>query len=416
MNLRYGLLQNGRYIYAGSVAAGSGGGGGNFPDDKINYLPDVFTVIAYNDDGTKTAIFGAGSESNTLKQLTFEIVETGCGKVEITFNKLPDNTELYYKQRIDIHLYNDPRPWYSGYILTRPIQGTTVTDSFKFTGHGYYNLLERVIINKTYENMEVADIVLDIAKEIEKKIGLVLNKNNIISTNYRITKIELDHVTVKEALSQLSDFAIDYVYGIDEYRQLYFKPRNLEINEQARLWVGQHLTKYEPTWDIEDIVNHAYIKGGNVDAEGEQWLAEVEDAESQKLYKIQEDVWTLPSAYDVADAERWGESQLTNLAYPKKSAKVSGVKLEYPKADGTFFVRKLSTQGQAAITTAEGELYTYPISKLKYTVSSDKGIQLDMELGEIPDAIDKYFANLDRDAKMAELLQQAATKQLKTGG
>lgn len=416
MNLRYGLFQNGRFIYAGTAGIAGSSGGGDLPDDKINYLPDVFTVIAYNDDGTKTAIFGAGSESNSLKQLTFEVVETGCGKVELTFNKLPVNTELSYKQRIDIHLFNDSRPWYSGYILQRPIEGTTATDNFKFTGHGYYNLLEKIIVNKTYERMEVADIVLDMAKDIEKKVGLVLNKDKIISTGYTITKIELDHVTAKEALSQLSDFAIDYVYGIDEYRQLYFKPRTADINEQARLWVGQHLTKYEPTWNIEDIVNHAYIKGGNVDDEGEQWLAEVEDLESQELYKVQEDILTLPSAYSVEDAERWGESQLVNLAKPKKSAKVSGVKLEYPRADGTFFVRKLSTQGQAAITTLDGQLFTYPISKLKYTVSSDKGIQLDMELGEIPDAIDRYFANLDRDAKMAELLQQAATKQLKTGG
>nr|DAV91515.1 MAG TPA: tail protein [Caudoviricetes sp.] len=416
MNLRYGLFQNGRFIYAGTAGIAGSSGGGDLPDDKINYLPDVFTVIAYNDDGTKTAIFGAGSESNSLKQLTFEVVETGCGKVELTFNKLPVNTELSYKQRIDIHLFNDSRPWYSGYILQRPIEGTTATDSFKFTGHGYYNLLEKIIINKTYEKMEVSAIVLDIAKDIEKKVGLVLNKDKIISTDYTITKIELDHVTAKEALNQLSDFAIDYVYGIDEYRQLYFKPRIADINEQARLWVGQHLTKYEPTWNIEDIVNHAYIKGGNIDDEGEQWLAEVEDLESQELYKVQEDILTLPSAYSVEDAERWGESQLVNLAKPKKSAKVSGVKLEYPRADGTFFVRKLSTQGQAVITTLDGELFTYPISKLKYTVSSDKGIQLDMELGEIPDAIDRYFANLDRDAKMAELLQQAATKQLKTGG
>lgn len=188
-NMMYGLHHNGRYIHAGNTLKSDGGGSGDLPDDKINYLPDVYTVIAYNDDGTKTAIFGAGSDSNSLKQVTFEVVETGCGKVELTFNKLPTNIELDYKQRIDIHLFNDSRPWYSGYILQRPVKGTTVTDNFKFIGHGYYNLLERVIINKTYENMEVSDIVLDIAKEIEKKIGLVLNKNNIISTNYRITKI-----------------------------------------------------------------------------------------------------------------------------------------------------------------------------------------------------------------------------------
>lgn len=414
-NLKYGLLQYGRSIYAGNIKSSSGGGGGDLPDDRIKYLPDVYTIIAYAEDGTKTAVFGAGSESNAVSSCKFEIGETGCGSLEIVFNKLPANAELSYRQRVDIHLFNDSRPWYSGYIISRPIEGTTQDKNFKFTGHGYYNLLEKVIINSTYENQEVSAIVSDISRQIERKIGLTTNPNKIINTGYTITKIILDHVTAKEALKQLSDFAIDYVYGVDEYRQLYFQPRDTEINEQARLWVGQHIDSYVPEWDVEEIVNHAYIKGGNVDDNGEQWLAEVEDIESQDKYKIQEDIWTLPSAYSTEDAQRWGESQLQKYKDPVKTAKIQNVKLEYPRADGTFFVRKLSTQGQAAITTLNGELYTYPISKLKYEISASKGINLNMELGEDTKAVDYYFANIDRNAKLAELLQQASTQQLKTG-
>ena len=413
MNLLYGRRPYGRWIHAAPIVVGNGGG--VLPDDKINYLPQLYTIIAYNADGTKTAMFGAGAEKNTIEQLTFEIVETGCGQVQITFRELPDNTELDYRQRIDIHLFNDSRPWYSGYIITRPVIGTT-DDAFKFTGHGFYNLLDKVFIFKTYENMEVSKIVADIAKQIETKVGLTYNSNKIINAAYSITKIEFNGVSAKEALKQLTNFAFDFVYGVDEYRQLYFRPRNNEINEQARFWVGQHISKYSPTWDAEKIVNRAYIKGATVDVEGEQWLATVEDTASQDEYGIQEAVWSLPSAYSTADAGRWGINQIEKYKEPVKSAKVSDVILEYPKPDGSFFVRKLSTQGQAAITDLDGNRYDYPITKLKYTIFGTDGIKLDMELGEQPFAIDKYFANLDRDAKLAELLQQAATKQLKTGG
>lgn len=411
-NLRYGLLPFGRWRGAVPVITS---GGGDLPDDKITYLPDTYTVIAYNDDGTKTAVFGAGAERNTIEKLSFELVETGCGAVDITFRKLPDNTELSYRQRIDIHLFNDMRPWYSGYIITRPVYGTTET-TFKFKGHGYYNLLEKVLVFDTYVDVEVSVIVADIARQIERKVGLQFNGNKIINTGYKISKIEFDGVDAKEALAQLTDFAIDYVYGIDEYRQLYFCPRDNEINEQARFWVSQHLGSYIPTWNVEKIVNRAHIKGGNVDDAGEQWLAEVEDIESENAYGEQEAVWTLPSAYAIADAVRWGENQIAKYKDPVKSAKITNVRLEYPKPDGTFFVRKLSTQGQAAITTLQGELHTYPITKLKYTISSEKGIEMVMELGEPPDAIDRYFVDLDRNAKLVELLQQASTKQLKTGG
>lgn len=414
-NIIYGVTPFGISIFAGGVK-GQGGGIEPGPEPSIDstYLPNIYSIIAYNDDGTKTAYFGSGSESNNIKKLTFEIVETGCGKVEITFSKLPTTAELNYRQRIDIHLYNDPKPWYSGYILERPVDGTTKEGEYKFVGHGYYNLLKKVIINKTYTNMEVTAIVVDIARTVESKTGLRMNSSKIIPTDYTISKIVLDHVNVQEALDQLCDFAIDYVYGIDEYRELYFKPRVDEINEQARFWVGQHLDSYVPKWNIDKIVNHAYIKGGNVDDNGEQWLAEVEDKESQSKYGIQEEIWTLPSAYSTNDAKRWGKNQLDNYKEPTKSATVSGVKLEYPLPDGTFSVRRLTTEGKAAITSTNGVMYSYPISNLTYTIEASTGISLNMKLGEQPFEIDKFLANIGREAKVLELLQQAATVQLKS--
>ncbi len=54
-----------------------------------------------------------------------------------------------------------------------------------------------------------------------------------------MTKLVFDGVTVKEALATLSDFAVDFVYGVDEYRSLYFQPREKRINEEARLTVGK---------------------------------------------------------------------------------------------------------------------------------------------------------------------------------
>ena len=412
-NLRYGLYHYGKYRYAGSVVIDSGGG--DLPDDKINYLPGIYTVIAYNSAGTKTAVFGAGSEFNSIEKLSFELVETGCGKVEIIFRKMPTNSELDYRRRIDIHLFNDIKPWWSGYVITRPIIGST-DDNYKFTGHGFYNLLDKVFIFATYENMEVSAIVADIARKIERQVGLTFNGNKIVNTAYTISKIEFDGVTAKEALKQLSDFAIDYVYGVDELRELYFKPRINEINEQARFWVGKHVGKYQPSWDVEKIVNKAYIKGGNVDEQGEQWLCSVENLESQLKYGVQEAVWSLPSAYAVSDAQRWGLNQINRYKEPIKAVKISNIVLEYPKPDGSFFVRKLSTQGQAAITDLDGFRYDYPIIKLKYNISGKDGIKLDVELGEQPFSIDRYFADLDRNAKLAELLQQASTKQLKIGG
>jgi hypothetical protein len=405
MNLVRGRKVYGRYIYAQAIVKKTE----EPTDDSIVFLPNVYAVIAYNADGTKTAIFGNGAENNTIASLVFELTETGCGTCTIKFNALPTLAELSYKQRIDVFLFNDSRPWYSGYVITRPIVGTTET-TYTFTIYGYYNLLEKVEIFGTYVGKEVSVIVRDIAKQAEAKIGIVYNADKIISTGYTIDTITFNGVTAKEALSQLSDFAIDYVYGVDTRRNLYFKPRTTTINEQARLWVGKHVDSYVPTWNVEKIVNWAKVKGNSTTETEDQWLAIVEDTASQALYGRQESIYTLPTYCTTTDAVRWGQNQINKYKGPIKSATLKTIRLEYPKADGSFSVRKLTTDGLMAIYPLEGEMQTYPITKLKYEVSAAKGIQLTMaEVGEQPITVDQYLANLERVAKNAELLSSVTS-------
>ena len=411
MNILFGTGLFGRYIFKGKT--GNGGDGDSGRGKTRKYYEGQFTVIAYAEDGTKTAFFGSGIEKNPLYKLTFEISQTGCGNCELTFKVLPSTSELNYMQRIDIHLFGDEKPWYSGYIISRPVEGTTETE-YKFTAHGYYNRLETMILFETYENMDVGEIARDIARKAEQNYGLVYNATKIADVGYTVTKLVFDGVTVKEALSTLSDFALDYVYGVDEYRSLYFQSRERGINEEARLTVGKHVNKYVPSWNTEKMYNWARVKGGNIDDEGEQWLCVVQDTASIAKYGKRDKVLTLPSAYEVADAKRWGENQIAQYKDPIRSAKVTGVRLEYPLADGTFNVRHLTTLGQAQIRTLSGETHEYPITKVKYTISASTGISAEMTLGEPVFALDTYLAGIERNAKDIEQSQASAIKQLKT--
>ena len=358
-------------------------------------------------------MFGSGVEDNALSQLTFAITSTGCGECTMTFKKMPSNVELTYMQRIDIHLFGDSQPWYSGYILSRPVEGTTES-TYTYKAHGYYNRLESMYLFQTYESMDVADIVRDIARQAEKSQDLIYNETKIITAGYTVQKLVFDGTSVKDALKTLADFAVDYVYGVDENRNLYFKPRNGSINEQARLTVGVHIASYVPSWDVSKVVNWARIKGGNINDKGEQWLCTVEDAESQALYGKRQAVWTLPEAQAVEDAERWGANQIAKYKDPVRSAKVTGVRLEYPLRDGTFNVRHMDTDGQAEIRTLSGDTFAYPINKISYTVSAAKGIAADLQLGEPAFALDRYLLEQERNYKAAESACTLALKQLAT--
>lgn len=407
MSTMFGRSLFGHLIYAGPDQGGAGSIDTSVPDFYLGQ----FTVIAYNKSGTKTAYFGSGAEHNALSKVTFEIGETGCGNVELTFHELPSNAELDYMQRIDIHLFGDRSPWYSGYIINRPVNGTTDT-TYTFKGYGYYNQLSSYLIFKTYENMDPGDIVRVIAVEAEKHLDIVFNDIKIEKAGYTCTKIVFDGVTIKDALKTLSEFATDFVYGVDERRNIYFKPRVKEINEQARLTVGKHITSYSPTWNVDKVVNWVRTKGGNVDDQGEQWLCVAKDDASIQKYGYRMKVLSLPSAYAVADAQRYSDNYIAQYKDPIKSATVKGVSLEYPLVDGSFNVRHMTTEGMAEIRTLSGDVHDYPITKLKYTVSPDKGISCDMTLGEPPFTVDQYLAGVERNAKNLEQAQATAIKQL----
>lgn len=404
MSLIFGQWPFGKYIFAGNSP-------NMMPrESDISYEDGQVNVDIYSPAGIKTDAFATGVEGNPLSQIQFELVATGCGACTLNFKKLPKVSNLTYGSRIDIRLFGDHRPWWSGYVLTLPDQGGTQQE-FKITAHGYYNALKNVFIFKTYENMEVGDIVKDILLMVETRTGVKYNSSKVYAVGYAITKIVFDGVNAQECLKQLSEFAYDFVYGVDEYQELFFKQRITAINEEARFFVGQHVNEFEPAINVDKLVNWARIKGGNIDDQGESWLATVEDTASQQVYGRREDVWTLPTAYSPDDVKRWGESELSKYKDPVISAKVKGVSIKYPKPN-RFWVRKLSTDGKAAIYNLDGELRQYPIAKIKYTINADKGIACDLELGEPIFTLDRYLFDIERVARNNELLQQASNKQL----
>ena len=410
MNLILGRHHLGRWPYLGPVSSSSSEATKSLTPLKDN----VFAIKCYGPDGVKVAEYSSSSDNNTVRSLKFSLIETGCGNFEIEFLALPHDEHFDYNRRIDIHLFNDSRPWYSGRVTRRPTKGST-EKTFKISGFGHYSLLDRINVYGTYEGKDVADIVRDIGTQIESKVGIRAISSEIVKTGYIVTKISFDGEKAKEAIKQLTEFAANYISGVDEYNRLYFKKIISDINEHARFWVGEHVEEYSPEEDFDEIINYARVKGGKLNTDGTNWLAVVEDPESQAKFGRREAVWTLPSAFAESDATRWALEELGIKKEPKHSATIKGITLEYPNADGSFNVRKLSTRGRAAIFSREAPPRYYPISQINYTITADKGIQCEMKLGEIKEDVGSWLAGIEREAKNQEFLSSNNTKQLKGG-
>jgi hypothetical protein len=410
MNLLLGRHLLGRHILAGK--AGSAVVIIDYPSPPL--VDNTFVIDLYDAQGQRVAQIGSDILSSPICSLEFELVSTGCGAFKLTLDR-QFNQEISYNQRMDIRLFGDRQPWYSGYVQKRPQPGSTDM-TLEYSGYGFFQQLDRIVVNKTYENIEIASIVHDLmASMIEPETDIVYNASKIYSTGYTAEKLAFDYVKAKEAIKTLAEFATNYVYGVDEYRELYFKPLRTEINEDSRFWVGYHVLNFRPEEDTDDIINFFYVKGGkmgdtgsNIYTDGNGNPVAFKDEQSINTYGMRQDVLSIPSALGGADIVRWAQNELAKRKEPKRSAKVD-------KFIPDIVKRKIKPEGMARITTEDGRhSYEYPIKSVKYKIDSG-GIQFSMQLGEYTNRLDKYIVKLYRDMKNAELAQQLNNQQLKGG-
>lgn len=406
---RSGVVFGNNIVFAGNLSITA-----VVPDDPIR--DNAADITLYDRQGHILARFGDDIQNNPLISLEFAQNETGCGEFTLVLGFYPPGlTEIPLGTRIDVHLYADAQPWYSGYVIERPAPGSTKMP-LEFTGYGFYDQLDKQLINKTYEGVDIAAIVRDIVRTIEPQCDIKYRDSKIYNVGYNVGKLEFVNATAKEAIEQLVEFAANYVCGVDQYRELYFMPVNNDINEKARFWVGKHLSEFEPQETLDDMLNYVVAKGGLLDSEeGENVTRTAANAASIAQYGRRAGIVDTPFSMTAADIQRYADMQVTKLKDPRKYASIENASMYILNYDGTINPRKLFVNGLARIVSEDGQyVYDYPISEIKYELSAS-GLRCDMELGDTKKPVERWFVRLQRDAANAEALGAANTKQLSGG-
>jgi len=365
-----------------------------------------YKIIFYNRSGEKVGEITSEVEQSLLLNAKFELLVSGCGAFKIELSELPaELTDITYGYRVDIHLFGDSNPWYSGYIIELPQKGSTET-TWEYSGYGFYNQLDDVFALKEYTNKQVSYIVKDIISTlIEPETDIVYNASRIQPTIYQVAKIRWDHVSVKEIMKQLSELVDGFDFGVDENRTFFFREKDTTVNSNAHWWAGKHLNTFIPKADISKVKNKLHIYGGEVTGgagEETNYVITVEDLVSQALYGVKEDKLTLPSVLDAGDAEQWGNYKLTELAYHTQPAKITGIEV---------FKTRIEALGKTRVTSIDG-LYEFelPIKRVKYNISSN-GIEVDVELGEKDVAFTQEELKLKQQLATADALADQRTRQ-----
>ena len=367
-------------------------------------------IIVYNRRDVKIEEIGDDIQKGILGRCTFELIESGCGAFNFELLSKPQN-EILHAYRIDIHLFGDTEPWYSGEIIKRPKDGST-SKPYKYSGFGFLNQLKTCKVNQQYNattfpvaaDREVG-AVMDHAMRtfIEPETKIVYSATKIIAAGFTITDINFDRTSAQEAANELANVAQNYQYGVDEDREFFFRPVDTTINADAIRFVGKNIRDFiykEP--NAGKVINEIDVLNGEI-TDGSNYIVTVSDAASQASYGKRWGTYYTPISLSLADAERIANYQLSKSKDPEESATLKNVEI--------IEQTRITAEGKARVFDKDGTKYEMYIKKVKYNTSS-KGITMDWTLGEIDAPFENEILKLLRNIENQTLLQAANVAQL----
>jgi hypothetical protein len=372
-------------------------------EEPVELQQEGCEIIFYDLDGAKVSQYSTFTEITPILDVQFESVETGCGGFSVTFDHRL--TEVSRGFQVDIHIFGERTPRYTGKLMEMPEPGST-KNTWEYQGHGFFDDLEYCEVHRTYINVEVAAIVNDIMKQDIQPFTRIAYDGTQIEQPvppYKCVFLEFNRVSAKEALSELGDYAQNYQWGVGPGRTFFFKRINPNVVQDATKWVGRHLRVYRPESDISRIVNAITVLSGEINpATDDNFATDMTEPLSIADYGRRWKKMTIPSALNIADAERWGQQQLDAQAWPIESAKALNIEL--------FQRDKIEARGKARIYDKDGVAYELPIKRATYKLRGGK-IVCDVNLGKLDYVpMDEEYVKMNRRLKTLEVLEQLNTK------
>jgi len=333
------------------------------------YLPRGrgFKIVFYDPQDHKVGELGSDVMNHLIESVSFQLLESGCGSVDINLTGKPP-FEIGYRTRVDIYPYFSTDPWYTGFIYDLP-KKTSKTTILTYQGFGYYDQLDWVHVTGVWTNKRVSEIIADIVENsVAPKTAIRYNKVKILDSPSIITNYNADTVKAKEAIQKLAGFEENFVWGVDNFREFFFWLRSDQV--MGKLWVGKHCEDLEIEENASQLANRLYVKAGVIQ-NGTNYIGVVEDLDSINKYGIREAVVTAPEAINVDDALAWAEAQLNT----KCLKKITG------KAKNAFLtnMKPIEPKGKLIITDTEGREYRLRLIGVDYTISTS-GISANLNL------------------------------------
>lgn len=184
----------------------------------------------------------------------------GCGQANVsTPYKVGGEVDLSIAPGDELSLKIDNDIRYCGKLLKISRRISSGDEGVDLMFYGYMTELSEVIINETFENMEISDIVKAILDE--KIVGVkkvTYDDADIDESGFSVASITFNH-DVLSALSFLGDLAGNMEWGVDSDKRFYFK--RADTNVRRTYHIGRDILEYQEVEDHEAVKNVAYVYG-----------------------------------------------------------------------------------------------------------------------------------------------------------
>lgn len=318
-----------------------------------------FKLIFYDPSDEKIGELGSDAYSHLVKEVGFELLESGCGAMELTLTEKPP-FNIGYRTRVDIFPFFSSDPWYTGFIYDLPQKSAKTTEQ-RYQGFGYFDQLDWVLVSGAWTNKKVSAIIADIIEnQVAPKTAIKYNQAKIIASTGSVQSFNADKITAKEAIKKLGDFEPSFVWGVDNFREFFFSQKSNQVI--SKLWVGKHCEDFEIDESASQIANRLYIKAGIINL-GSNYVAIIQDDESIAKYGIREAVVSAPEVQSIEDAVAWGYAQLTEKKLKKITGSARNVFLENMKP--------IEPKGKAVIVDETGIEKEMRIIAVNYSISTN---------------------------------------------
>jgi hypothetical protein len=245
------------------------------------------------------------------------------------------------QRNIDIRLFNqmfvkfwiNQNLWCTGYIDFLPLYDQS-DETIELEGFGFIKQLEKTLINQTYNNEDVNDIIDDIfTVQILNKTDILYNVVNINLPAKILTLLEANDKNVKSVIEDIVDACnvsfdtTEYTYWIAPTRYIYIDEVD-KINLVRNFFEGYDFQKPKTKQKTDKLVNKINIYKTAAASQTVAYSSTVSDADSIARYGEKVQKLPLPSNMDVTTGEDIANYKISRWKDPKKTVQIKDLQIE----------------------------------------------------------------------------------------